>query len=77
MDTGKSYLESFTDNTPAAGIALQTPLPKRSKMHKNGSKNVEIKKIAMAPVSGSEPRINQVNKMVDRMFLESLKSQKQ
>ena len=31
----------------------------------------------MAPVSGSEPRINQVNALVDRMFQDSLKNQKQ
>jgi hypothetical protein len=37
---------------------------------------IEIKKIAMAPVSGSEPRIHQVNAFVDRMFQDSLKNQK-
>ena len=37
---------------------------------------LEIKKIAMAPVSGSEPRIHQVNAFVDRMFQDSLKNQK-
>jgi hypothetical protein len=30
----------------------------------------------MAPVSGSEPRINQVNALVDRMFHDSMKNQK-
>jgi hypothetical protein len=38
---------------------------------------IEIKKIAMAPVSGSEPRINQINAFVDRMFQDSVKNQKQ
>lgn len=29
LETAKSYLESFSD-PPAAGIAIQTPLPNRS-----------------------------------------------
>jgi 5,10-methylene-tetrahydrofolate dehydrogenase/methenyl tetrahydrofolate cyclohydrolase len=49
MDTGKTYLESFTDNTPAAGIAIQTPLPKRSKIHQKWFKKFRNKKDCDGP----------------------------
>jgi tRNA/tmRNA/rRNA uracil-C5-methylase (TrmA/RlmC/RlmD family) len=49
----------------------------RSKLTKTASFNnalIEIKRIVMAPPTGSEPRINKINTMVDRMFQESQSS---